>query len=72
MPQVEKTAILALGAAALIAALYYIKLKKNVVSFPPGPRVSPYPEIQPICLSQPWVTFKATHSFLPEKCMGVR
>lgn len=37
MPQDEKSFILALGAAALVA-LYFVRPKKNVAPVPPGPK----------------------------------
>ncbi|KAJ7493305.1 cytochrome P450 [Mycena galericulata] len=58
MPQDEKTIILALGAAALIVTLYYVRPKKNVPPFPPGPKGVPVlGNVVDLPQSQPWVTF---------------
>jgi hypothetical protein len=58
MPQDEKSLILALGAAALIAALYYARSKKSVAPLPPGPKGIPIlGNAADLPQSQPWLTF---------------
>ncbi|KAJ7849291.1 hypothetical protein B0H13DRAFT_1906228 [Mycena leptocephala] len=54
MPQDERSFILALGAAALVA-LYFLRPEKNVAPVPPGPKgvriLENVPDLPP---SQPW------------------
>ncbi|KAJ6561144.1 cytochrome P450 [Mycena vulgaris] len=58
MPQDQKTVILALGAAALLVTLHYVKPKNKRAPFPPGPKGLPIlGNIADLPQSQPWLTF---------------
>ncbi|KAJ7626299.1 cytochrome P450 [Mycena polygramma] len=58
MPQSTKVVVLALGAAALLATLCYVKPKKNAAPFPPSPKGVPvFGNAADLPQSQPWLTF---------------
>ncbi|KAJ7708771.1 cytochrome P450 [Mycena rosella] len=59
MPQDNRTGVLALGVAVLIATLYYTRKKKKIVApFPPGPRGLPIlGNAADLPQSLPWLTF---------------